>query len=308
MWQLDGDVLNFETEAGERYLLSAVYAPPVESIIVLNHSFEDAAGGGSGYLVSSPLANWVQNEGSGYSQKLGPIDDGTCRGLLMTSERTSNGEETVWSQVLSTNFAADTVYSLTVAVGGSGPADANHDGGAYDISLYAGDTELVSGSATDYVNATDATMIYKDVTITYDPATSGAAPTVGDPLKIVLRSIPDLAGEYWTVYDNVRVTAAPISTGYFYFQGDANLDGTVDAEDAAILAGYWQTGPGASWSQGDFNGDGFVNDLDATLLAANWQAGVSAGSATIPEPAATALLFCGLTCFLLRRRVKKVIQ
>ena len=55
-------------------------------------------------------------------------------------------------------------------------------------------------------------------------------------------------------------------------RGDANLDGTVDAQDAAALASNWQVGSGAGWADGDFNGDGKVNDIDATIIAANWTA------------------------------------
>ncbi|MBN2293889.1 MAG: cadherin-like domain-containing protein, partial [Pirellulales bacterium] len=54
--------------------------------------------------------------------------------------------------------------------------------------------------------------------------------------------------------------------------GDANMDGTVNDADAAILAANWLTQSGATWLQGDFNDDGQVNDIDATLLATNWQA------------------------------------
>ncbi len=52
--------------------------------------------------------------------------------------------------------------------------------------------------------------------------------------------------------------------------GDANLDGIVDSADAAVLASNWQTQSGAIWTDGDFNDDGRVNDIDATLLAGNW--------------------------------------
>ena len=75
--------------------------------------------------------------------------------------------------------------------------------------------------------------------------------------------------------------------------GDANLDGTIDEDDAAVLAANWQTLTGATWAMGDFNDDGAVNDIDATLLAANWQSG---SSVAVPEPGTLTLLaICGLT-------------
>ena len=77
-----------------------------------------------------------------------------------------------------------------------------------------------------------------------------------------------------------------------FLPGDANLDGTVDNADAAILASNWLSSA-AAWAQGDFNADGKVNDLDAAILASNWQATVQ-GSNSAPEPSAIALLLCGL--------------
>ena len=69
--------------------------------------------------------------------------------------------------------------------------------------------------------------------------------------------------------------------------GDANGNGIVDENDAAILAENWLA-TGADWSMGDFNEDGVVNDADATLLAANWQG--SSSSENVPEPGAFVLL------------------
>jgi hypothetical protein len=52
------------------------------------------------------------------------------------------------------------------------------------------------------------------------------------------------------------------------FEGDANLDGVVDAADCAILtANYGKTG--LWWEEGDFNHDGAVNAADVTLMNAN---------------------------------------
>lgn len=69
--------------------------------------------------------------------------------------------------------------------------------------------------------------------------------------------------------------------------GDANRNGVVDEDDAAILAAHWQTASGATWLMGDFNNDGAVNDIDAALMAANWHI-VTSGF--VPEPS----MFAGL--------------
>ena len=55
------------------------------------------------------------------------------------------------------------------------------------------------------------------------------------------------------------------------FPGDANNDGVVNADDAAILAANWGKSD-KTWADGDFNNDGVVNAADASILAANWGA------------------------------------
>ena len=51
--------------------------------------------------------------------------------------------------------------------------------------------------------------------------------------------------------------------------GDINLDGSVDAFDAALLFASWG-GAGGSWASGDHNFDGLVDALDAGVLFAFW--------------------------------------
>lgn len=78
--------------------------------------------------------------------------------------------------------------------------------------------------------------------------------------------------------------------------GDANADGKVDADDAALLAANWLSA--GKWGQGDFNGDGIVNDIDATIMATNWTA--AGGSASVPEPGVIALLLSGFLGLFIR--------
>ncbi len=95
-------------------------------------------------------------------------------------------------------------------------------------------------------------------------------------------------GAWDAIVGNTLVTAS--------IPGDANHDGTVDEDDAAILAANWQTLTSATWRMGDFNGDYAVNNIDATLLAANWQSGASSA---VPEPCALFTVFTGLFLLLL---------
>ena len=78
---------------------------------------------------------------------------------------------------------------------------------------------------------------------------------------------------YGTLVFDVNPLHATVTPGTFVLPGDANGDGRVDADDAAVLAANRQN-TNAAWEDGDFNGDGLVDDADATILAANWQFGV----------------------------------
>jgi hypothetical protein len=196
-------------------LVAAVQADIVTNVPVLNPSFEDAAPAGDPTLVEG-FANWTDVTGGRvYSQEaIHAADGGICRALLATPVMPAAGglPNAQITQVLTTNLAANTRYDLTVAIGGSGLQPDGHgnfdqDGGAYDISLYAGGVELVSGSAQHYVE-TDP-MTFKDVTLTY---TSGSSVSDGQALEIRLRGIanvfdPPINPQFWTVYDNVRLTA-----------------------------------------------------------------------------------------------------
>jgi hypothetical protein len=100
----------------------------------------------------------------------------------------------------------------------------------------------------------------------------------------------------------------------YTFLGDANLDGTVNAADFALInAGF--TGHLTGWYNGDFNYDGTVDGSDYTLIddAFNNQGGAPnstaeiatpttqlAASAAVPEPAMVGLLACAAG--VLRRR------
>jgi hypothetical protein len=91
------------------------------------------------------------------------------------------------------------------------------------------------------------------------------------------------------------------------FNGDANLDGTVNTLDfTALASNFGETN--ANWLAGDFNGDGIVNALDFSILATNFGAaapgsgGIPPARGTlVPEPAA---IFFALSAFALvaRRR------
>ena len=99
----------------------------------------------------------------------------------------------------------------------------------------------------------------------------------------------------------------------FTLLGDANLDGTVNAEDFTLFS--HNLGQSGNWDDGDFNYDGTVNAEDFTLFSHNLgqsatlaaQAGVlEAGNgislANVPEPASMGVAATAGFGLLARRR------
>jgi len=82
--------------------------------------------------------------------------------------------------------------------------------------------------------------------------------------------------------------------------GDTDLNGVIDQNDAAVLAGNWLvSGENVTWAMGDFNGDNIIDDKDAALLAANWTG--NSTSASAPEPGVVLLLLSVLPLLVLKR-------
>ena len=162
-------------------------------------------------------------------------------------------------------------------------------------------------------DARDYLHIWVDGVEDITPETNGVEKVSGDlstDAPLLIGSDERTAGTIMYGYiDELRFSDVALSPALFlpndavYLPGDANYDGFVNEDDAAILAVNWQT-TGASWGHGDFNKDGNVDDLDATILAANWQA--TTGPATAPEPASCVMIVIGwLTSILLLRTRKK---
>ena len=118
----------------------------------------------------------------------------------------------------------------------------------------------------------------------------------------------DITGDATVSQDDLNqwlsVAATENGFGAPYLGGDANLDGTVNAQDLNSLALNWQENVDP-WSQGDFNTDGFVDASDLNALALNWQESIptAVAGAAVPEPNSLTILCLGVITLVFGRRI-----
>ena len=87
-----------------------------------------------------------------------------------------------------------------------------------------------------------------------------------------------------------------------YLEGDANLDGVVDAADLNRLALNWNESPN-TWSGGDFLAAGTVNASSLNLLGVNWGRSIPLAAQAVPEPSCGGCaVLAGLVLLFFRRR------
>jgi hypothetical protein len=87
--------------------------------------------------------------------------------------------------------------------------------------------------------------------------------------------------------------------------GDANMDGTVDYRDIAIVAANLGRSQ-SSWEFGDFDGDGQTNVLDIVALKQHFGETVHFSSkptgAAVPEPSSLVTFAIAMICVTTSRR------
>jgi hypothetical protein len=89
-----------------------------------------------------------------------------------------------------------------------------------------------------------------------------------------------------------------------FLVGDANLDGSANAQDLNALALTWQT-DNNNWTNGNFAGGG-TNAGDLNALALNWQQNVPAAAQAVPEPTGLTVVWPLLVvCGISRRRRRR---
>jgi len=88
-----------------------------------------------------------------------------------------------------------------------------------------------------------------------------------------------------------------------FFNGDADLDGDVDAANYIAWHAGFGTTTGGIWETGDFDGDGDVDAADYIIWQASFGSVTSEG-APVPEPATLMLLLAGGVLAIMRNRRK----
>ncbi|NLE37455.1 MAG: cadherin-like domain-containing protein, partial [Pirellulaceae bacterium] len=137
-----------------------------------------------------------------------------------------------------------------------------------------GDLRLrIDGSAVNAGSnalAVDAQGNPLTVDLDGNPRVSGLIVDIGAYEYQFPRLPGDANGDGTVDADDATILAANWGATHVTLAGDANRDGVVDGQDARILAATWGKAAGANRREGDFDGDGAVGPKDSAILAAHW--------------------------------------
>ena len=213
-----------------------------------------------------------------------------------------NGEVQLADNVTAgTALVTSNVVLTSLSITGNGTLDIGNNRIIIDYSSPATDpiASIEQWIANGYYGLSGPSIISSDITA--DDALSGLSYGIGyaDGADGVVAGLP--SGEIEIM---------------FTLLGDANLDGTVNAEDFTQFS-HNLGQSGMMWDDGDFNYDGTVNAEDFTLFSANLNqsAGLAAAAGTleangndpgnVPEPACGAIFVVAGMGFLSRRLSRK---
>ncbi len=123
-------------------------------------------------------------------------------------------------------------------------------------SIAAGDFTVTGPSG-----AVPFSLTYDNITNTATLSFSGILPDGNYTARAIASGITNSSG---------TPMAADAVLAFFFLNGDANHDRSVNISDLGVLATNWQT-TGKTFSQADFSYDGVVDISDLGILATNWQ-------------------------------------
>lgn len=181
---------------------------------------------------------------------------------------------------------------------------ANLDGGTYAADIGGPN----AGSSFDRLNVVTGASV--DGTLELNQR-GGYIPAYGVKHALIHSNGNGLSGTFDLV-QNVAITptkfwAVTYGANDVFAQaalpGDANLDGSVNINDFAIMASNFNTA--GSWVDGSFDGNALINISDFALLAGNFNVSVPADlprGGAVPEPGVASLLATSLLAATRRRR------
>ncbi|MEM6333772.1 MAG: hypothetical protein AAF823_10585 [Planctomycetota bacterium] len=254
-----------------------------------------ADGSGFGRTIASPLTGGGEVTLLDDAEFLGAVDGtldffgaGTATFTGGISPGNSPGTITVESDaVLSpTNTLTIEIESVT---GPTGPAIADE--------LIVGGEATVDGTLDVDIADTSVLSLYESFRVV--DAGEGLTGRFATIDGVLLGTVDGVSAAAAVTYaaDGVDLTIA--------LAADADLSGSVDTSDLAILAANFGS-TDRDWATADFNGDGVVDTSDLAVLAAGFGVsvgpGAAASAAAVPEPTTAAVALMAGVAGLLRRR------
>jgi autotransporter-associated beta strand protein len=261
-------------------------------------TFDNRATNGSIFIIGDPIT------GVGQATKIGPGQ------MLITNANTYSGGTVVsgGSLVVGHADAINNGFGFYVATDGtlgSGNVTVNDNG--IDFTYL----EIQSTLATVNVIADTATLSLAGGGIVGSPdegyalLDAGINETVGG---LILGGVAQTTpGTYGSSFSGAMFTNDEYFNGFGLItlapaaDADFNNDGRKDGADFLIWQRNQGLATGATNALGDANGDGAVNAADLAIWKTAFGTAVPV-AASVPEPAAAALLLCGAAALLSRQR------
>ena len=233
--------------------------------------------------------------------KLESIENGTLRiGQFATASLDPNATATKASLVHSLEIAGATDAWLTTL-------DLNRGRLIVQADTQA-PADVLAQLTNQIVSARNTATPWTGNGITSSAARADARGMTG--IGVIANDIGDGAGTVNTVFGDLAVNANSILMKYTW-NGDANLDGIVNADDYFLVDSGFITQKGG-WYNGDFNYDGVVNADDYFLIDSAFigQTGWMAIGhvAAVPEPGVIGLLAIAGVGLLGRRRCHRPVD